>query len=211
MINYDEAVKEGMRVTGYVAADFFKKNTSVYQRLGLDVEDVVSYLYGTVLVKKYLKLVEEKPDFYPSIKNFTASLTTACKNSLFTMHQAQVGTQKRGDMLRSEIIELNGGKPGSSSSGGDSYQTEVELGVSNHKSYLMYIKEMADNCKNIDVWRALLLVAYGKAMSKNELQQLMAYDTFEANRVWKALQTYIKDNFNHTPSTIFPSPTYNAV
>lgn len=190
MISYQEALAAGMAIAEKSASVFFHKNSTDYNRLGFEAKDIEGYLYEHVLVKKYLPNIEKNPGFYENINKFKASFYVACRNAMLVHHQTHIKCKKRGDILRSTVVELDA--PLLSGQGSST------LGVSGSTDYLASIKEMVDSCvaasglPNWEVARPLTLLAYGvvngKCASKSDLRKSLAdLGKAQFERLWDAI------------------------
>lgn len=196
MISYDQALAEGMAIAEKSASVFFHKNRSDYTRLGFEAKDLEGYVYEEVLVRKYLPNIEKNPGFYKTLGQFKASFYTACRNSLLVHHQANVKCKKRGDILRSGVVELDA----EVGTAGDTCRATI--GVSGSQDYLASVREMVDSCvhasgaPNWEVARPLTILAYGilngKCVSKSDLRKTFVdLGKAQFDRLWNAVAAYM--------------------
>lgn len=99
MIEYKDALENGMEVVSICATKFWTSNRENYLKFSYDLEDLVSYLNVTILVRRYLHYVEEKPDFYDKMENYRASLYTSCWKACLA-HFRQLCAKKREAAFR---------------------------------------------------------------------------------------------------------------
>lgn len=201
MIPYSDALEAGMTMAKKSATIFWNQNQQNYARLGVEAQDLEAHLYENVLVPKYLKTVETQPTFYPTIARFKASLYRAFRNALLVHHQAHIKCQKRGDILRAGVIELNADLPGSDES------VHTELSTQTSQAYLSSVKEMVDTCPCPHSARGLILLAYGKCDSKTDLRkkmtELLDMGKAQFEIVWERIVDHMR-SFEFTPTSIVP-------
>lgn len=204
MINYQEALEVGMAMAKKAAGIFWHQNQWDYRKITVSAEDLQGYLFETVLVPKYLKTVETQPAYYPAISHFKASLYRAYRNALLVHQQAHVKCQKRGDILRASVLELDRDLQSSGSDGGEAH---VELATQGHAGYLERVKEMVDTCPCAHSARGLILLAYGRCESKTDLRRkfldFLAMTKAQFEAIWNRILTHMRQ-FAFCPTSVAP-------
>lgn len=194
MITYEEALSNGIEVVEICATKFWTSNREAYLKFGFDQNDMVGYLNVHILVSRYLKYAEERPDFYAGIANYRASLYTSCWKACLA-HYRQLCAKKREAAFRpGAIVYLD--QPVSDSSP-DTPTVENDLMFTQHESMDDFIKRTADNLfeKHGCLTSRIFLLLTSKGVTVRYLQHLMPDS--QPNRLTD-IMGIIRLHLNHT-------------
>lgn len=163
-----------------------------YTLFGFEQKDLESYVNGTILVPRYLKMARETPDFYPSIDNFKSSLYVASWKACLA-HYRRIKAKKRADSFREGAMvqilqeDRNGELP--------MFETEVL-----HKAGLSadtVIRIMADDLfrRGYDLAARLFLCCALRGYRRKDIERMFPFVTEES----------LSRSFRHIHSVLLPA------
>lgn len=179
-ITYQEAVTEGLIIVRKVAEKMYWCNKARYNRAGVEIEDIESYLKEVVLCQTYLPSIERQPELY-SVAAFKASLYTSCKRRALTHLKAWLQTKKRGsEVSQGQWVDLDN----------DDCMHQLE----SQQTYRVgSALALADECSCPIAQRIIVLLVKERYKSKNALKKRFALPRNKFNKAWQKVQELFAD------------------
>lgn len=179
-VTEEQAIEIAMELAPIAASKHYSTNRSHYQRVAIEMNDILQFMYERVLVGNFLVSIRTNPFTYTET-SFRKSFYAACRNSGITYYRMMVLSQKRGT-ANTRIVAI------------DDPDSNVQLTSRKDNDYFSKLKRVIDKCTDKTVQKAVVLLMYEKRRNKSDLRDAFPVCKERFDQIYDAALKHIYDH-----------------